>query len=47
MPKSSKRQFTPQQQIRQLEKQLAEEKLKTEFVEDVIYHSDKECGTDF
>ncbi|ATZ65461.1 transposase [Acinetobacter bereziniae] len=47
MPKSSKRQLTPQQRIRQLEKQLAEEKLKTEFVEDVIYHLDKECGTDF
>lgn len=29
MPKSSKRQLTPQQRIRQLEKQLAEEKLKT------------------
>jgi len=26
---------------------LAEDKLKTEFVEDVIYHLDKECGTDF
>ena len=47
MPKSSKRQLTPQQRIRQLEKQLAAEKLKTEFVEDVIYHLDKECGTDF
>lgn len=47
MPKSSKRQLTPQQRIRQLEKQLAEEKLKTEFVQDVIYHLDKECGTDF
>lgn len=47
MPKSCKRQLTPQQRIRQLEKQLAEEKLKTEFVEDVIYHLDKECGTDF
>ncbi len=47
MPKSSKRQLTPQQRIRQLEKQLAEEKLKTEFVEDVIYHLDKECETVF
>ncbi len=47
MPKSSKRQLTPQQQIRQLEKKLADEKLKTEFMQDVIYHLDKECGTDF
>ena len=47
MPKSAKRELTPQQRIRQLEKLLAEEKLKTEFVEDVIYHLDKECGTDF
>lgn len=47
MPKSCKRQLTPQQRIRQLEKQLAEEKLKTEFIEDVIYHLDKECGADF
>ena len=46
MPNSSKRQLTPQQMIRQLEKKLAEEKLKTEFMEDVIYHLDKECGTD-
>ena len=37
MPPSSKR---------QLEKQLAAEKLKTEFIQDVIYHIDKECGTD-
>ena len=42
----SKRQLTPQQRIRQLEKQLAAEKLKTEFIQDVIYHIDKECGTD-
>lgn len=47
MPKSSKRALTPQQQIRQLEKKLADEKLKTEFMQDVIYHLDKECGTDF
>ncbi|MCH7337948.1 IS3 family transposase [Acinetobacter sp. NIPH 2699] len=47
MPTSSKRQLTPQQQIRQLEKQLAAEKLKTEFIEDVIYHMDKECGSGF
>lgn len=47
MPKSCKRQLTPQQRIRQLEKQLAEEKLKTEFIEDLIYHLDKECGADF
>ena len=46
MPPSSKRQLTPQQRIRQLEKQLAAEKLKTEFIQDVIYHIDKECGTD-
>jgi len=46
MPTSSKRQLTPQQRIRQLEKQLAAEKLKTEFIQDVIYHIDKECGTD-
>ena len=46
MPNSSKRQLTPQQMIRQLEKKLAEEKLKTEFMEDVIYHLDKKCGTD-
>ena len=47
MAKSSKRALTPQQQIRQLEKKLADEKLKTEFMQDVIYHLDKECGTDF
>jgi transposase-like protein len=46
MPTSSKCQLTPQQRIRQLEKQLASEKLKTEFIQDVIYHIDKECGTD-
>ncbi|MFN4094856.1 MAG: IS3 family transposase [Acinetobacter johnsonii] len=46
MPPSSKRQLTPQQRIRQLEKQLAAEKLKTEFIQDVIYQIDKECGTD-
>lgn len=46
MPSTSKRQLTPQQRIRQLEKQLAAEKLKTEFIQDVIYHIDKECGSD-
>jgi len=46
MPASSKRPLTPQQRIRQLEKKLANEKLKTEFMEDVIYHLDKECGSD-
>lgn len=46
MPTSSKRQLTPQQRIRQLEKQLAAEKLKTEFIQDVIDHIDKECGSD-
>ncbi|QHI17462.1 MULTISPECIES: IS3 family transposase [Acinetobacter] len=46
MPSTSKRQLTPQQRIRQLEKQLAAEKLKTEFIQDVIYHIDKECGRD-
>ncbi len=46
MSTSSKRQPTPQQRIRQLEKELAAEKLKTEFIQDVIYHIDKECGTD-
>jgi transposase len=46
MPTSSKRPLTPQQRIRQLEKKLADEKLKTEFMEDVIYHLDKECGSD-
>ena len=46
MPTSSKRQLSPQQRIRQLEKQLAEEKLKTEFIQDVIYHIDKESGSD-
>ena len=46
MQTSSKRQLTPQQRIRQLEKQLAAEKLKTEFIQDVIDHIDKECGSD-
>ena len=32
MPKSSNRQLTPQQRIRQLEKQLAEEKLQNNLV---------------
>lgn len=43
---SSKRSLTPQQRIRQLEKQLAAEKLKTEFIEDVIKHMDAACGSD-
>ena len=39
---SSKRQLTPQQRIRQLETAVSREKLKTEFIQDVIYHIDKE-----
>ena len=45
MPPSSKRQLTPTTNP-PIRKQLAAEKLKTEFIQDVIYHIDKECGTD-
>lgn len=41
----SQRQETPQQTIRRLEKLLAKEKVKTEFMHDVIDHMDRECGT--
>ena len=43
--KLSPRQLTPQQMIHRLEKQLAAEKLKTAFIEDVIKHMDDECGS--
>ncbi len=43
MPKSKKAEI-PQQAIRRLERQLAKEKLKTEFMHDVIDHMDQEYG---